>query len=113
MEGHPGTIRMIRTIFTCFAASLLLITWADDIYLGSQYPDDPSDDCCVSDNDNFLPCEVQQCSWIKAVTDLPLFQGMFDANEARAPFILGQIFLTPVKPRRSLSLFYLFMSLLR
>ena len=104
---------MIRAIFTAFLASLLLITWADDIYSANQIPDDPLDDCCTSDNDIFLPCEVQQCSWIKTVADLPLFQGMFDANEARAPFILGQSFLTPVKPRRSLSLFYLFMSLLR
>ena len=104
---------MIRAIFTGFLACLLLITWADDIYSGNQIPDDPSDESCSSDNDTFLPCEVQHHSWIKTVADLPLFQGIFEAGEARAPFIWGQSFLTPAKPRRGLSLFYLFMSLLR
>lgn len=110
---YTGTIRMIRAIFTGFLASLLLITWADDICLGNQTPDDPSDDCCSFDNDNFLPCEVRQNSLIRIATDLSVFQGTFDSNEARVPFALGQSSLTPVKPRLSLSLFYIFMSLLR
>jgi len=104
---------MFRTIFTGFLASLLLITWADDIYSANQIPDDPSDDCCTSDNDNFLPCEVQHHSLIKTVADLPFFQGIIDANEAQVSFLVSQGFLTPIRPRQSLSLFYLFMSLLR
>ena len=104
---------MIRAILNGFLASLLLITWADDIYLGSQTPNEPPGDCCSYDNDNFLPCEVRQSSLIRIVTDLPLFQGTFDSNEARTPFLLGQGSLTPVKPRLGLSLFYVFMSLLR
>ena len=104
---------MIRAILKGFLASLLLITWADDIYLGSQTPDEPSGDCCSYDNDNFLPCEVRQSSLIRIVTDLPLFQGTFDSNDASTPFVLGQSSLTPVKPRLGLSLFYVFMSLLR
>ena len=104
---------MIRAILNGFLASLLLITWADDIYLGSQTLDDPSGDCCSFDNDNFLPSEVRQSSLIRIVADLPLFMGTFDSNEARTPFVFGQSSLTPVTPRLGLSLFYVFMSLLR
>ena|ERR1700756_288737 len=104
---------MIRAILNGFLASLLLITWADDICLGSQTPDDPAGDCCAFDNDNFLPCEVRQSSLIRIVADLPSFMGTDDPNEAITPFVLGQSFQTPVTPRVGLSLFYVFMSLLR
>jgi len=104
---------MIRAIFTGFLASLLLITWADDIYLGSQTPDDPSNDCSCFDNDNFLSGEVQQSSLIRIVKDLPLIQGAFASIQVGNPFVLGQSLPVSIKPRLGISLVYLFMSLLR
>jgi hypothetical protein len=55
-----GMSMMIRAAFTYFLGFLLLISWVDDIYLGSQTPDDPSDDFCFSENDVYLPCKVQK-----------------------------------------------------
>ncbi len=104
---------MIRAIFACFLASLLLITWADDIYLGDQTPDDPSDDCGYSDNDIFISGEAQQNLLIKTVTDLPILLGSFDSTEARTQFLLDEHLLTSFRPRLGLPLFYVFMSLVR
>jgi len=109
-----GARGMIRTYFTCFAAFLLLITWLDDIYLGGQTPDDPSDDCSFSENDTFLPSEAPEHCSNSDIKDRPNFTNTIRVNEARIGFLSGTPFLSFfLVPHRLTSLVYVFMSLQR
>jgi hypothetical protein len=103
---------MIRAILNSFVASLILITWADDVYLGSQTIADSSDECCSVDNDNFLPCEVRQSLLVRIIIDGPLSHSQFDWSKTEVLSFFHQLFVTSLKPRWGLSLYYMFMSLL-
>jgi hypothetical protein len=104
---------MIRAAFTYFLGFLLLITWLDDICLGNQTPDDPSDDFCFCENDVYLPCEVQKtplddsealpfCAGVHCLQWTPMFP-IFDTRSL-TQFWFGYF---------GTSLRYIFMSLQR
>ncbi len=105
---------MTRAFFSCFVSFLLLITWLDDIYLGGQTPDDPSDDSSFSENDTYLPSEAPDLCSKGDVKDRPLFAETLRPTEARIGFPMGSHFLSPFRVHHKLgSLLYVFMSLQR
>jgi len=105
---------MTRAFFTCFVSFLLLITWLDDIYLGGQTPDDPSDDSSFSENDTYLPSEAPDLCSKGDVKDRSLFAETFRPISARIGLPTGSYLLPPFSFHHKLgSLLYVFMSLQR
>jgi hypothetical protein len=105
---------MIRVAFTCFVASLLLITWLDDIYQSGQTPNDPSNDCSCAENDTYLATETHELSASKVVKDVPDLSEMFRPAEVRINFALANPLPSSFRVlRRDATSLYVFMSLQR
>jgi hypothetical protein len=105
---------MTRVFFTCFVSFLLLITWLDDIYLGGQTPDDPSDGSSFSENDTYLPSKAPDLCSKGDVKDRSLFAETFRSTEARIVLPTGSYVLSHFNFHHKLgSLLYVFMSLQR
>lgn len=104
---------MLRILLTFFLSGLLLITWADDIYLGSQAPGDTFND--FSENDTYLPSEAPDITLSKTLTNrASLDDVVLDLENSPTKPSLNHIRLAPAPwPQPGRSLVYLIMLLLQ
>lgn len=106
---------MLRILLTFFLSGLLLITWADDIYLGSQAPGDASNDYGFSENDTYLPSEAPDTALSKSSANrASLDDVVLDLANSGTKSALNHIQLAPAPwPQPGRSLLCLFMLLLQ
>jgi hypothetical protein len=97
---------MLRILLTFFLSGLLLISWADDIYLGSQAPGDASSDYGFSENDTYLPSESPNTTLSKTLVNRASLDNIVrDPRNTGTKSVLNHIQLTSApwpKPGRSL-----------
>jgi hypothetical protein len=104
---------MLRILLTFFLGGLLLITWADDIYLGSQAPGDTFND--FSENDTYLPSEAPDTALNKALANRASLSDVgLDLQNSGTKSALDHIQSTSaIRPQPGRSLLYLIMLLLQ